>query len=309
MTMRDHVDRYVMFKRRLGHRFVDQERLLRSYADYAVARGEQFTEIDGMLAWASAVNTTDGIHDRLNTVRQFAVWLHAEDERHEVPPRDALGRKQRRRRPTPHLLTVSDIRRIMEAALSLSPAGSITPHTYHYAIGLLAATGLRRSEAIGLRLSDVTPDGLMIVGPTKFGKHRLVALHQSTRDALERYLTIRSSVSATHDHLFVLANGRSLNPNGLTETFIKLARRVGLRVGKGEPGPRLHDLRHSFCVRSLEAAIASDRNSVNRHMLALSTYVGHATMAHTYWYLEATPVLLGQIAGETERAYVGRASR
>ena len=308
MTMRDHVDRYVMFKRHLGRKFVAQERLLRSYADQAMAHGEQFTEIDGILAWASAVRTIDGIHDRLNTVRHFAVWLHAEDERHEVPPRDALGRKQRRRRPTPHVLTVSEIRRIMEAALSLPPADSITPHTYHYAIGLLAVTGLRRSEAVGLRLTDVTPDGL-IVGPTKFGKHRLVVLHQSTLDALERYLAIRRRVSATHDHLFVLANGRPLTPDGLTAVFIKLARQVGLRGGPGEPGPRLHDLRHSFCVRSLETAIASDRGSVNRHMLALSTYVGHATMAHTYWYLEATPVLLGQIAGEAERAYMGRASR
>ena len=308
MTMRDHVDRYVMFKRHLGRKFVEQERLLRTYADQAMARGEQFTKIGGMLAWASAVNTTDGIHDRLNTVRHFAVWLHAEDERHEVPPRDALGQAQRRRRPTPHLLTVSEIGRLLEAALSLPPAASITPHTYHYAIGLLAATGMRRSEATGLRLTDLTPDGL-IVGPTKFGKHRLVALHQSTRDALERYLAIRKLISTTHDHLFVLANGRPLKPETLTYVFTKLAREVGLRGGKGEPGPRLHDLRHSFCVRSLEAAIASDRNSVNRHMLALSTYVGHATMAHTYWYLEATPVLLGQIAGETERAYVGRASR
>lgn len=308
MTMRDHVDRYVMFRRHLGYRFVVQERMLRDYADCAMARGEQFTEIGGMLVWASAVHTTDGIHDRLNTVRHFAVWLHAEDERHEVPPRDALGRRQRRRRPTPHVLTVSEIGRVLEAALLLSPADSITPHTYHYAIGLMAATGLRRSEAAGLRLTDVTTDGL-IVGPTKFGKHRLVALHQSTRDALGRYLAIRERVSAIHDHLFVLANGSPLKPGSLTQVFIKLARQVGLRGGPGEPGPRLHDLRHSFCVRSLEAAIASDRNSVNRHMLALSTYVGHASMAHTYWYLEATPVLLGQIAGEAERAYVGRASR
>ncbi len=179
----------------------------------------------------------------------------------------------------------------MEAARSLSPADSITPHTYHYVIGLMAATGLRRSEAAGLRLTDVTSDGL-IVGATKFGKHRLVALHQSSRDALERYLAIRGHVSAIHDHLFVLANGRPLKPGSLTEVFIKLARQVWLRGGPGEPGPRLHDLRHSFCVRSLEAAIASDRNSVNRHMLALSTYVGHASMTHTYWYLEATPVLL-----------------
>lgn len=125
----------------------------------------------------------------------------------------------------------------------------------------------------------------------------------------ERYLAIRRRVSATHDHLFVLANGKPLKPDGLTEVFIKLARRVGLRGGPGKPGPRLHDLRHSFCVRSLEAAIASDRDSVNRHMLALSTYVGHTSMAHTYWYIEATPVLLEQIAGETERAYVGRVSR
>ena len=308
MTMRDHVDRYVMFRRRLGPKFAKPERMLRGYADYAMARGEQFTEIGGMLAWASTGRTTRGIHDRLNAVRHFAVWLHAEDERHEVPPRDAPGQAQRRRRPTPHVLTVSEIRRILEAALSLSPAGSITPQTYHYAIGLMAATGLRRSEAAGLRLTDVTPDGL-IVGPTKFAKHRLVALHQSTRDALERYLILRKRVSATHDQLFALADGRPLSPNGLTGRFIKLARQVGLRGGKGEPGLRLHDLRHSFCVRSLEAAIASDRDSVNRHMLALSTYVGHSSMAHTYWYLEATPVLLAQIAGEAEHAYAGRASR
>ena len=53
MTMRDHVDRYVALKRHLGWKFVVQGRMLRSYADYAMARGEQFTEIDGMLAWAS----------------------------------------------------------------------------------------------------------------------------------------------------------------------------------------------------------------------------------------------------------------
>ena len=307
MTMRDHVERYVAFRRHLGHKFVKGERMLRAYADHAMARGDRFAVVSTMIAWASGASSPAAKPRRLNSVRRFAIWLHAEDERHEVPPRDALGREQRRR-PIPHLLTVPEIRRLMDAALSLPPAGSITPHTYHYAIGLVAATGLRRSEATALRLTDITPDGL-IVGPTKFGKHRLVALHQSTRDALGRYLAIRKRTGGVEDRLFVLSSGKPLSPGSLTRAFIRLARQIGLRGGPGEAGPRLHDLRHSFCVRSLEAAIATDRDSVNRHMLALSTSVGHTRMSSTYWYLEATPLLLRQVAQETERAYAGRALR
>ena len=91
--------------------------------------------------------------------------------------------------------------------------------------------------------------------------------------------------------------------------FIRLARQVGLRGEIGTSGgPRLHDLRHSFCVRSLESAILTDRDSVNRHMLALTTYVGHSSVSSTYWYLEATPTLLRQVAETAENAHMGRES-
>ena len=248
------------------------------------------------------------MHYRLGTLRRLAVWLHAEDGRHEVPPRHVPDRKMPRR-PTPHLMTCDQIKWIMDAALLLRPAGSITPLTYHYLIGLLAVTGLRRSEALNLRLADSTDDGLMI-RETKFRESRLVPLHASTRNALDRYLSVRNRFGGLDDHLFVLATGRPPGPHAVTRTFIKLARRIGLRSEVSRtPGPRLHDLRHSFCVRSLDAAVAPDRDSVNRHMLALTTYVGHAEAAHTYWYLEATPPLLRQIAQAAEHAHTGRASR
>ena len=108
------------------------------------------------------------------------------------------------------------------------------------------------------------------------------------------------------DHVFVLSNGKPPNPSTVTDTFIALARRTGIRAGPGEPGPRLHDLRHAFAVRSLEAVIATDSESVNRHMLALSTYLGHNRVSNTYWYLEATPVLLKKIANATESTHLGR---
>ena len=89
----------------------------------------------------------------------------------------------------------------------------------------------------------------------------------------------------------------------LTNTYIRLARRLGLRGGPGEPGPRLHDLRHGFAVRALESAVSGDRKDISQHMLALSTYLGHASATDTYWYLEATPVLLNQVSAATERLH------
>ena len=306
-TVRDHVERYVSFKRELGYKFTESARLLRVFADYAMAHGDRFTRSDRMVDWAADAPSPVSMHDRLSAVRVFATWLHAEDERHEVPPRD-IPSPNAIRRPPPRLMTCDEISQVMQAALSLGPAGSISPYTYHYMIGLLAVTGMRRSEALNLRLSDVTADGL-VVRETKFRKSRLVPLHDSTREALDRYLEIRMRHAGVGDHLFIVSTGRPPYPSNVTDTFIRLARQVGLRGGPGERGPRLHDLRHSFCVRSLEAAVAAGRNEVNRHALALTTYVGHSKVSSTYWYLEATPTLLRQIAQSAESAHMGRVSR
>ena len=127
----------------------------------------------------------------------------------------------------------------------------------------------------------------------------------STRDALQHYLGHRKNLGAASDNLFVLSGSKSIGPNTLTGIFIKLARATGLRGGKGERGVTLHDLQHRFAVRSLEQAITSDRDNVSRHILALSTYLGHVSVSSTYWYLHATPVLLKQIAENAETSYMG----
>ena len=306
MSLQAYVDRYVALKRHLGYKFVNNERILRSWAAWAMTRGDDLIVADTMLGWACDASSSAAAGKRLSVGRRFAVWLHAEDSHHEVPPKHVLG-PTTRRRPAPHLLTNAEISTLMAAALSLPPKGSITPHTWHCIIGLMATTGLRRYEVCALRLADITADGL-VVRKTKFQKSRLVPLHRSTVDALERYLTIRRRCGAASEHLFVLSTGRAINPDIVTGMFVKLARHVGLRGGPGEPGPRLHDLRHRFAVRSLEHTIATDRDSANRHMLALATYLGHNSVSSTYWYLEATPVLLRHIARQAEHAHAWRAS-
>ncbi len=304
MTLVEHVEHYVTYRRALGHAYVGQARFLQDYATYTEARGDRFVRSSTVLEWASTTPSPRQAQVKLRYVCDLASVLHADDDRHEVPDRDALG-KARSRRPSPHLLSLTEIVQIMDAALELPPTGSITPLTFHYILGLIAAAGLRRSEATGLLLTDLTVDGLLIRN-AKFGKRRLVPLDGSVHRAMDAYLRERKRCGGSDEHLFVLSTGRPMHPVYLSTVFVKLARRVGLRAGSGQPGPRLHDLRHGFAVRALESTLSAEQRDVGRHMLSLSTYLGHSNTADTYWYLEATPVLLRQVSQATERLHEGR---
>ena len=259
----------------------------------------------GVIEWASQAPSPERSCVKLRVVRAFAVALRAEDNGHELPPRNVFGKRRARRR-SPHLLTPEQIRHLLDTALSMPPAGSITPLTWHYMFGLMAVTGLRVSEAAALLVSDITPDGLLI-RQTKFRKSRLVYIHPSVRDALDDYLAVRRRTGGADDHLFVLSSGRPPAPGYACTAFSRIARKAGLRDGAGRPGPTPHDLRHEFAVRSLEQM--DDGEDPGRHMLALSTYLGHVSVSGTYWYLEATPALLGRIARATERAQAKRAGQ
>ncbi len=104
--------------------------------------------------------------------------------------------------------------------------------------------------------------------------------------------------------MFVSNTGTPPSYNTVIAVFLRLARSAGLRGEPGQPGPRIHDLRHTFAVRSLEQC-RHDHDAVGRHVVALSTYLGHAHVTDTYWYLHATPILMGQIAAAGEALHQG----
>jgi integrase len=277
----------------LGFKFRTQHALLRLFVAHAEKLGDEFIKARRVIDWATQAPSPAQRRNRLLTVRRFALALRAEDPGHEVPSDNVFGHPERRRRK-PYIYSSEEIAKLLAAATQLAPAGSIKPLTYETLFGLLAATGMRISAALALRLSDVTADGLLI-RTTKFQKSRLLPLHSTTRAAIERYLKIRSGVEPTNDCLFISANLGPLPYDTAAGVFRRLACAVGIRGGPGEPGARIHDLRHTFAVRSLENC-AGDRRVIERHLVALSTYLGHARVIDTYWYLEATPVLLKDVA-------------
>lgn len=164
-------------------------------------------------------------------------------------------------------------------------------------LGLITATGLRISAALALRLESVTGAGL-VIREMKFRKSRLVPLHPTTCRALDSYLVAREKFAGDDDAVFLSEWGTGLRYPTVIATFLALVRGIGVHPGPGKPGPLIHD-RHTFAVRSLEQC-AGDRQDVAGHMLALSTYVGHTHLADTYWYLQATPRLMADVAEQSE---------
>ena len=283
------LDSYLAIRRAAGFKLKAQEYILRSFVRFASERGDIHIRTASVMEWASQIKAP---RYRLEPVAPFARYLQGEDERHEVPPSQLFGRRPPRR--IPFIFSQDELNRLLQAATRLGPVGSLRPHTYATLFALLSVSGLRISETLNLRFDDVTADGLLI-RKTKFQKSRLVPLHETAVAGLERYLERRKRIAATDDHVFVSLPGRRLSHSATLGAFSELRKTTGLDRGRGGRRPRIHDLRFTFAVRALESC-PEGRDNVGRHMLALSTYMGHTHFRYTYWYLQATPHLMLDIA-------------
>lgn len=241
---------------------------------------------------------------RLTVVRGFAAHLHALDPAHELIPTELLPDPGGR--ATPYLYTDAEVAALMAAAASLR-----TPFraaTYATLIGLLAVAGLRIGEAIRLDRGDLdSREGTLTIRMSKFGKSRLVPLHPTTVTALRSYLARpdRPRPGTPTAALFGSGAGTRLRYCNVNWTFLELVRTAGLRPRSAACRPRLHDLRHTFAVRTILDAYRADLD-VGAQLPILSTYLGHVSPAATYWYLSAAPELLEAAGLRLERHLGGR---
>lgn len=297
------VKSYLSVRRAAGFRLKDAGLHLKSFAAYSDLQGQHYVRSNMAVEWAGQASSNHQRARRLGHVARLARFLHAEDARHEIPP-PAFG-SESRPRPTPYILSDEQILKIVRLAAQ-SGYRTLRRQTYSTLFALLACTGLRVSEAIRLRYADITPDGLMICA-TKFNKSRLVALHETARAGLERYLQQRRRYAPDDDHVFVSLRRKPLRIEDVETAFRTVVDVMGLPAGRGRRRPTPHSLRHAFAVRSLRNC-PDGRDRITQHMLMLSTYLGHSTAALTYWYLEAVPELMRSIAERCEAHVAGDAA-
>ena len=294
------VETYLAVRRAVGFTLSNTEYLLRSFADFAADRKEAHIRTATAIDWASQAKSVAQRHTRHQTICRFAQYLRIEDSRHESPPANHFGYRKTRR--VPHIYSRDEIDGLVLAATRLTSSDLLRPKTYAALISLLAATGLRISEALHLLVSDITSNGLLI-RRTKFQKTRLVPLHATAVTGLARYLTYRQEARCGGDHVFVSDEGQPLVYWKVHSVFRTLLKSAGIKPSGGR-WPRIHELRHTLAVRALESS-PTGRQRIGQHMLALATYLGHVNINATYWYLETTPELLLDIAVAAENFVQG----
>jgi integrase/recombinase XerD len=293
-----HVDSYLAARRAVGYQLRDTEDILRDFVAFASAQADTHIRNRTVLDWMRSRSSSSlRQYTRLRTVIIWAGYLHAEDARHEIPSQELFPRHSVQRRP-PFLFSPVDVGRLVRAGRALGPEGSLQPHIYGTLFGLLASTGLRISEALNLRIEDVTPDGLLVRN-TKFGKSRLLPLHATTKERIGNYLIRRLDEAGSCPYVFVSIRGSKLHRNTARGVFRRLVYRLGITRPQDKISPRLHDLRFYFANQALTHS-PSDPDGIGRHMIALTTYLGHSDVRNSYWYLEATPALFSKIAMRCE---------
>lgn len=234
---------------------------------------------------------------RLDVLRPFANYLMRLDPATEFPQTAIFGCSHRRL--APHIYSEQEICNLLAAARRLLPHGGLRPATYETIFGLIAATGLRLSEALHLRCGDIDlAQGVLTVRNTKFRKSRHVPMHATAVAALNRYMTVRTRYDATNGDslLFLSSSGGPLPKRTIHCVFRKLAAELGWTARGGHAHARIHDLRHTFICRRVQLWHEHGAD-IDNAMAALSTYVGHAKVSDTYWYLTGVPDLMA-VAGK-----------
>lgn len=302
-TLASHVDDYLRLRRSLGYKLEREGLWLADLAVYCdTARAETLTN-ELTILWASqrVGAGPNGWAKRLGVARKFAAYLQTVIPTTQVPPTGIFPAK--RHRPTPYLWSQTDIARLLEAARTLpSPLRAAGMETL---FGLLAATGMRIGEAVGLHRDDVDLDaGVITIRHAKFDRARLVPLHDSVTKALASYAAERDRLcpQPRSDTFFVSAAG-PIGRSGVDKVLREITTVMGIRTV--DVHPRVHDLRHSFAVRTIigwqQAGIRIDER-----IAVLSAYLGHIAPADTYWYLSAAPELMELAADRLDVRYGSR---
>jgi integrase len=297
------VGEYVALRRSLGFKFFGPEQRLRGFIHFMAQHKATIITYPLALEWATQPPDKRASWAlRFSDVRGLSQYLRSREPRTAVLPTRVLPYSKRTK---PYLYSDAEIEQLLAAAFALPPAKALRRWTYHCLFGLLVVTGLRISESLGLRRTDVDLEqGILRIEGAKFGKSRLVPLHPTTCTMLRRYARQRDAhLDPPRSPYFFVAEqgGRLLHPY-VYRVFLQLSRQIGLRKSFDRTGPRIHDFRHRFAVHTLVRWYRSGQ-PIEQLLPVLSTYLGHVCVRDTYWYLSGCPDLLGQAVKRLEHRW------
>jgi integrase/recombinase XerD len=302
MSMRTRAEEYLALRRCLGRTMHGDARMLRDFTDRLDSAGQPRITVAAAVEWAMEPTTATPQYwrHRLSVVRGFARHLNTLDPASEIPPADLIVAPSHRK--PPYVYSSAEIAALVHAAGTITaplPAAGTQA-----LISLIAASGLRLGETLGLNRDQVDLHAALLTVTGKNDQTRLVPVHPTTVTMLTGYATRRDRLcpDAACPAFFITRTGQRMQQRWVQQTFAKLLALADIPTPPRRRRPRIHDLRHTFAVNTLIGWYRAGID-VQAHLPVLSTFLGHSSTEATYWYLQAIPELLSLAAERLEPGY------
>jgi len=285
-------DEYIDYRRAFGYDLTAQGYIVRAFTkhlDEANYKGHLSIEVQTNWINSYETNTSYNKARKLHAIRLFSKYLANFDSATEVPDRKLFGKAQAGFRA--HIYSESELKIFFEA-LKKDRDGrkEFNTTTFEIVFGLILTCGLRASEATNLLCEDIDFEkGTIHIVEGKFKKSRLIPIQKSVVVALANYKKLRDETfpRCRTNVFFVMLGNIPVRYSSVLQIFLRVKKSIGWTEHNKR---RIHDLRHTFIITRLlewhRLGIDSDKK-----IAALSVYVGHADVAHTYWYFHLVPEL------------------
>jgi integrase len=307
-----HLQEFINLKRSLGYKYDEQHRVLLSFDRFALEQEHATAGLTKQLAdrWAEKrYNESDLTkYGKVLVVRQFAEHLRSCGIPTYIPGLPAYPQGSF----IPYIFSHEDMSAMFRACDELRIGQRnvdccllIVPCL----LRMLYGTGMRISEALGLKNKDVDLNGkCLLLRDTKNGKDRLIPISASLALVCGDYLDHRDrlpvpGLKGENRPFFVSLNGGSCKRNAVYRWFRKILIRAGIPFTGNRKGPRVHDIRHTFACHCF-VKLADEGVDLYCSWPYLSTYLGHQSLEATEQYIRLTSQMYPDLLNQTEGVHV-----
>lgn len=296
---------FILEKRGLGYKYHVEAATLRIFDEYVCTSGYCGAGISKELFenWTNRRphEREKTCENRTSILRQFCKYvIRLGGEAYLPPPKQRLRRDISYR---PHIFTNAELTRFLKCVENMP--GSVQRRTVFYMLfSLLICTGMRIGEALQLHWTDIdwgkTPLLVSIYG-AKFNKDRAIPLSEGLSKQLLDYRITMSILFPECVYLFPSRYYLPYSEHDAYVVFRKALWKAGISHGGKGYGPRLHDFRHTFAVKSLRKMVYANED-IMAVMPLLSQYLGHKNIYATQTYLQFTADMFPYVTESIQNA-------
>ena len=289
---------FVAEKQRMGFKYNTIAAYLKSFDTYLLDKScKDALSKELMLDWVTPKphQTSTTVEHHIHIMQRLADFLNRNGFSAYRIPSELIPKKTHHF--TPYVFSYEEIASILTVVdgFEYNKTSPKRHLVYPLLFRVLCFCGLRISEALNLMVGDVNFDeGFFFLRDTKTSLDRIIPLDRNLQDRFASYME-QMGFQRKDEYFFPSPDGSRYSVATMDSTFRGILFKAGIPYrGKGK-GPRLHDLRHTFCVHSLQKLTAHGEDPYAVLPL-LMTYMGHRSVQATSQYIhlsaESFPAIL-----------------